>query len=101
MEQSIGDTGNTDTFTCITESLGTTDKQHIVICITGYGSLIRRLERCRKILTEVHGKISQILHHDGIVFRSELTNHLQFLLTQTDPRGVVGVGIHDGADVIF
>ena len=57
------------------------------------------MERCREILTEVHCEVSEILHHDGIVFRSELANHLQLLLSQTDPRGVVGIGIDDGADV--
>ena len=99
MEQGIGDTGNTDTLTRITECLRATYEQHVIVGITGYSSLIRRLERCREILAEVHCEVSEILHHDGIVFRSELANHLQLLLSQTDPRGVVGIGIDDGTDV--
>ena len=99
VEQLVGDTSDTDTFSSIAEGLGAADEQHVVVGITGNSGLIRRLERCGEILAEVHGKVSEILHHDGIVLGGQFTDGLQFLLTQTDPRGVVGVGVDDGADV--
>ena len=99
MEQGIRDTRDTDTLTGIAESLRTADEQHIVVGIAGNGSLIRWLERCGEILTEVHREICEVFHHDDIVFRRQLTDHLQLLLTQTDPRRIIGVGIDDGTDV--
>ena len=99
MEQGIGYTSHTDSLTGIAECLRAADKQHIVVCIAGDGSLIGWLERCGEILAEVHGEVCQIFHHDGIVFGSQRTDHLQLLLPQTDPRGVVWVGVDDGTDV--
>ena len=46
MEQGIGDADHSNTLACIAEGLGTADKQHVVVSITGNGGLIRRLEGC-------------------------------------------------------
>ena len=99
MEELVADAGDTDTLTGIAEGLGAGDEKHIVVGIAGDGGLIRGLERCGEVLAEVHGEVSKVFHDDGIVLGGELTDGLQFLLTQTDPRGVVGVRVDDGADV--
>ena len=99
MEKFVGDTGHADTFTGITEGLTATDEQHIVVGVAGHRSLIRRFERRTEVLAEVHSEIRQVLHHYHIVLRSQFADSLQFLLAQTDPRRVVGIAIHDGADV--
>ena len=99
MEQLVRDTGHTNTFTGIAECLGTTDQQHVVIRIACHGSLIRWFKRHTQVLAEIHGKVSQVLHHNHIILRSQLTNRLQFILIETDPRRVVGITIHDGADI--
>ena len=101
VEQLVGYTGNTNTFACITECLGTTDEQHVVIGIACHGGLIRRLERYAEVLTEIHGEVSQVFHHNHIILRSQFTDGLQFILIEADPRGIVGVTIYDSADVPF
>ena len=99
MEQCIADANHTDTFAGIAECLRTTDKQHVVISISCHSGLIWCLERCRQVLTEVHCKVSKVFHHYYVVLCCKLTDNLQLLLTQTDPRWVVGVRINYGADV--
>ena len=52
-----------------------------------------------KIPAVIHAEVGQVLHHDGVVLRGQLADHLQLFLLQTDPRRIVGVGIHDGGNV--
>ena len=85
MEQRIGDADHANTLASIAECLRAADEQHIIIGIAGNGGLIRRLERLREILAEVHSEVSKVFHHDDIVLRSQLANGLKFLLTQTNP----------------
>ena len=58
MEQRIGDADHANTLASIAECLRAADKQHIIIGIAGNGGLIRRLERLREILAEVHSEVS-------------------------------------------
>ena len=43
VEQFVADAHDTDALTGIRESLGTTDKQHVVVCVAGYGRPVRKV----------------------------------------------------------
>ena len=99
MEQLVADAHHSNTLACIAKGLRTRDEQHVVVGIAGYSRLIRRLEGHAEVLAEIHSEIGKVLHDDGIVLRSQLTNGAQLVLRQAHPRGVVGVAIDDGTDV--
>ena len=98
-EQSIADTYHTNALASIAECLAATDKQHIVVRVAGHRWLVGSLERCAQVLAEIHGKIGQVFHHDGVVFGGQFADSLQFVFIETNPRRVVGVAIYHGADI--
>ena len=99
MEKLITNASDSDALTCIAERLGTTDEQNIIVRVVSHRWLERWLERLTEILTEIHSEISQVFHHDGVVFRCQTSDGAQFLLAQTNPCGIVWIAIKDGANV--
>ena len=99
MEQLVTDTSHTNAFASITESFGTRNQQHVVICISTYRRLIRWLKGYTKVLAEVHSKVSQILHYNGIILGGQSSNSLQLVFVQTNPSRIIRIGIDDGTDV--
>ena len=99
VEERVADADDADALAGIGERLRAADEQHIIVRVAGHRGLVGRLERHTEILAEVHGEVSQVLHHDGVVLRRQFADGLQLALREAHPRGVVGIRIHDGADV--
>ena len=76
MVKFIGDRCHADTLSGIAERFGTGYLHDIIIGITGYARLVRRLERTSEVLAEIHGKISQVLENNGIVFGCQFADDL-------------------------
>ena len=99
VEELVAYAHHADALAGIAEGLRAADEQHVVVGIATHRRLVGRLEGHAEVLAEVHGEVCQVLHDDGVVLCCQLADGLQFLLVQTDPCGVVGVAIDDGADV--
>src|SRR5574344_430264 len=99
MEQFITDTGHTDTFAGIAECFTATDEQNIIIRVSRHSRLVWWMIRFTQILTEVHGKISQVFHHDCIILGSQRSYRLQFLFIQTNPSRIIRVAIYDCTNI--
>ena len=99
MEKLVADADHTDALTSIAECLRTADQQHVVVGVAGHGRLVRWFERYAQVFAEIHGEVSQVFHHNGIILGGQCANCLQLALCQADPRGVVGIGIDNSADV--
>ena len=67
--------------------------------VAPYTRLVRlRIRMTAVRRTEVHVHIRQVLQHDRIVLRCQLTDDLQFLLRQTRPGRVVRVAVQNTCD---
>ena len=99
MEQLVRDARHANAFAGIAEGLRPGDKQDVVVGIMGHGGLVGGLEGLREVLTEVHGKVGQVFHDDGIVLRGQFANGLQLLLRHAYPCRIVRVGVDNGADI--
>ena len=99
VEELVADAHHTDALAGIREGLGAADEEHIVVCIARHRGLVGRLKRHTQVLAEVHSEVGQVFHHDGVILRRQLADGLQLALREAHPRGVVGVGIDDGADI--
>ena len=99
VEELVADAGHGNTLARIAESLAATDEQHVVVRVAAHRRLVGRLERLAQVLTEVHGKVGQVLYHHSVVARGQLADGLEFLLVEAHPRGIVGIAVDDAADV--
>ena len=95
----VGDARHTASLAGIGEGLRGRNPQHVVVRVAGHGGLEGRLERMREVAAEVHGEVSQVLQHDDVVLRGQLSDAPELFLREADPRGVIRVGIDDGRDV--
>ena len=63
-----------------------------------YCRRIRRLKRMSQITTEIHAEISQVLHHNHIIFCCQFTDNSQFFLFQTNPCRIIRIGVYDSSN---
>ena len=101
MVKFIGDRCHADTLSGIAERLRAGYLHDIIIGITGYARLVRRLERTSEVLAEIHGKIGEVLYDDHVVFVGHLADDLQLLIGEAEPSRIVRVGIDDSRDIPF
>ena len=99
MEQFVRYTCHTNALASIAEGLGAGNQQDVVIRIVGHRGLIGSFEGLGQILSEIHSKVGQVFHDDGIILGSQLAYRLQLTLRHTYPGRIVGIGVDDGADV--
>ena len=99
MEQLVTDASHSDALSSITECLGTTDEDDVVVRVVSHRWLIRRFESLAEILTEIHGKVGEVLHHNRVVLRCQTANGAQLLLVQANPCRVVRIAVENGTDV--
>ena len=95
MIQGIGNGNDGNSLTGIAEHLRAGHHYDVIVGILCNCRLERRLERLAKRLTEVHAHICKVFNDDGVIFRSKLTDCLQFILGQIEPRRIVRAGIDD------
>ena len=92
---------HSDALTCIRECLGTRYRQHVVVGIACHRGLIGSLVGMGEVATEVHGKVGKVFQYDEVIFSGESADTFQFVLVEAYPRRVVGVAIHNTADVLL
>ena len=51
------------------------------------------------ICTEVHAEIRQVFHNNDIVLGCQFADDSQFFIFQTNPCGVVRIGINDSGNI--
>ena len=98
-EQFVTDADERHPLSRVTEDLGRGQHQDVIVRKMRHGGHIRGLERMSKLPAVIHAEVGQVLHDDGVVFRRQLADDLQFTLFQADPGRVVGIGVHDGGHV--
>ena len=92
---------HSDALTSIREGLGTRHREHVVVGIACHCGLVRLLVGVGEVATEIHGKVGKVFQHDEIILCGELSYAFQFVLVEAYPRRVVGVAIHNTADVLL
>ena len=101
MVKFIGDRCHADTLSGIAERLRAGYLHDIIIGITGYARLVRRLERTSEVLAKIHGKIGEIFYDDHVVFVGHLADDLQLLVGEAKPSRIVRVGIDHRSNIAF
>ena len=93
--------GDTYALACVGEGLGTGDGEYVVVGIACDGRLIWCFKGVREVAAEVHGEVCEVFKDDKAVLCGQTAYALEFLFVEADPRGVVGIGIDDAADVVL